>query len=131
VTAADRAEMARLRSRVVTLERELAEARRLATVAVLEQEDASSTTVVARIAALGIEHTPRLAWQAGAAAQAEWRRLHHEQPPKANTAKVSGTGAHCHARYPVEWADTLDRIIRGCAHGDARQCVLPLAEVLA
>jgi hypothetical protein len=118
-------EIERLRRKVAQLERKLAEARELATVSALEQEDDCTTTVVARIAALGFEQTPKLSWQAGSAAQAEWRRQHGSQPPKANTAKVNGHGAHCHARYPVEWRDTLDRIIRECVTGDPRQCVLP------
>ena len=92
---------------------------------VLDQEDATTTTVVARSHATGVEHTKKLAWNAGSAVRAEWEREYRCLPPKANTAKVSGRGSHCHARYPKAWAERIDAIIRGLAGGSTVQTSLP------
>lgn len=92
----------------------------------LHREDATTTTVVARIAALGFAHSNHLAWVAGAAAQRAWRRRCGRQPVKANTTKGRGHGAHCHARYPLSWRDELDAIVRACANDAPTQGVLAL-----
>jgi hypothetical protein len=76
-----------------------------------EQEDATSTTVVARIRALGVPNSKRLAWNVGAAVRRSWTKTYGTLPVKANTMKVSGTGSHCHARYPLAWALRIDQLI--------------------
>ena len=103
-----RAEVARLRDEVA----------RSTQVDALDREDATTTTVVARIHALGFAYSKHLAWTCGTAAQRAWRRRCGRQPPKANTTKGSGHGAHCHARYPLSWRAELDAIVAACA-GDA------------
>lgn len=96
--------------------------------AVHEHEDAGSTTVIARIAALGIAYSPRLAWRAGSAVRAVWERRHGELPPKANTRKRNGRGNHCHARYPLAMTAEIDAIIRETAGCAPTQPSLPLGE---
>ena len=108
-----RAELARLRSSAP-----------IDVLAVYDQEDAESTTVVARIAALGLTRSNALSWAAGAAVREEWLKTHKSLPPKANTAKSSGHGSHCHARYPLSWCARIDGIIRACAGNDPRQLSL-------
>jgi hypothetical protein len=76
-----------------------------------EQEDATSTTVVARIRALAVPNSKRLAWNVGAAVRRSWTKTYGTLPVKANTTKVSGTGSHCHARYPLSWAPRIDQLI--------------------
>lgn len=123
-----RDELAMLRAENVALRAEVARLRAMQPMLdVLDQEDADTTTVVARIHAVGVEHTKRLAWHAGSAVRAEWEREHHSLPPKANTAKVSGRGSHCHARYPRSWAERIDAIVRGLAGGSTVQTSLPFA----
>ena len=97
---------------------------RLDVLAVYEQEDATTTTVVARVRALGLQRTNALAWAAGAAVRQAWLSAHGSLPPKANTAKSTGTGSHCHARYPLSWRGRIDEIIRACAGDDPRQLSL-------
>lgn len=86
----------------------------------LPHQDTRTTTVIGRIAALGLfagdpEKRKRLAWEAGGIAQRAWRQRYGNQPPKHNTLKASGRGAHCHARYPMDWCKKLDEIIMLCA----------------
>ena len=86
----------------------------------LPHQDALTTTVIGRIAALGLfagepEKRKRLAWEAGGLAQKAWRQRYGTQPTKANTRKNAGPGYHCHARYPLDWCAKLDEIIMVCA----------------
>lgn len=97
---------------------------RLDVLAVYEQEDATTTTVVARVRALGLQRTNALTWAAGAAVRQAWLSALGSLPPKANTAKSTGTGSHCHARYPLAWRGRIDDIIRACAGNDPRQLSL-------
>ena len=54
-----------------------------------EQEDATSTTVVARIRALGVPGDKRLAWNVGAAVRRSWTKSYGTLPVKANRAHAS------------------------------------------
>jgi hypothetical protein len=86
----------------------------------LPHQDTLTTTVIGRIAALGLfagepEKRKRLAWEAGGLAQRAWRQRYGTQPPKHNTLKACGVGVHCHARYPMDWCQKLDEIIMLCA----------------
>lgn len=86
----------------------------------LPHQDAVTTTVIGRIAALGLfagepEKRKRLAWEAGGLAQKAWRARYGTQPTKQNTRKNAGPGYHCHARYPLDWCQRLDEIIMVCA----------------
>lgn len=86
----------------------------------LPHQDALTTTVIGRIAALGLfagepEKRKRLAWEAGGLAQKAWRQRYGTQPTKQNTRKNAGPGYHCHARYPLDWCQKLDEIIMVCA----------------
>jgi hypothetical protein len=92
--------------------------------AVYEQEDATTTTVAARVNALGLTRSNALTWAAGAAVRRAWLNAHGSLPPKANTAKSSGHGSHCHARYPTSWRERIDSIILACAGSDPRQLSL-------
>jgi hypothetical protein len=123
-----RDEVAQLRAENAALRAEVERLRAMQPmVDVLDQEDATTTTVVARIHATGVEHTKRLAWHAGSAVRAEWEREYRCLPPKANTAKVSGRGSHCHARYPRSWSDRIDAIVRSLAGDSTVQTSLPFA----
>ncbi len=122
-----RAENAALRDALASRDREIAHLRAVAGVSdVLLREDEHTTTVVARIAALGYASDKHLAWRCGSAAQAAWRRRNGTQPPKANTSKTRGGGNHCHARYPIAWRDELDRIIHATAGNAPSQGTLDL-----
>lgn len=85
------------------------------------QEDAVTTTVVARIRALGVPPSRGLAWRVGSDVRRAWEKEHGTLPLKANTAKVTGKGSHCHARYPLSWAPRIDAAI-------ARHSGLPTPE---
>lgn len=115
VSGEDACEATALRAEVARLRDEVA---RSTQVDALDREDATTTTVVARIHALGFAYSKHLAWTCGTAAQRAWRRRCGRQPMKANTTKGSGHGAHCHARYPISWRAELDAIVAACA-GDA------------
>lgn len=101
----------RLRVENQRLREENARLRAASPPSVHEKEDATSTTVVARIRALGVVNNKRLAWNIGAAVRRSWTKTHGTLPVKANTTKVSGTGSHCHARYPLSWAPRIDQLI--------------------
>ncbi len=98
----------------------------LAPLDVHEQEDSVTTTVVARIRALGIGSDRRLAWRVGAMVRDSWQKCYGQLPTKANTTKVSGTGSHCHARYPHAWAPRIDdMILHTCGDDGGTQGVFP------
>ena len=92
--------------------------------AVYEQEDDATTTVAARVSALGVRRSNALTWAAGATVRRAWLRAFGSLPPKANTSKTSGHGSHCHARYPTSWRGRIDEIVLACAGSDPRQLSL-------
>ena len=98
----------------------------------LPQEDEETTTVVARILALGVADgkdrmwRKRLAWSVGRAIEKAWFSEMRKPPTKANTVKSNGTGSHCHARYPVSWSKKIDDVIRLHAGCDTPQLSLAL-----
>lgn len=103
--------------------------RAMAPLDVHAQEDEGTTTVVARIKALGVRGGRKFAWRVGSVVRAAWEKQHGSLPVKANTAKVSGHGSHCHARYPLSWVPRIDAIVAFHAGTEGPQgCLtLPLA----
>ena len=92
--------------------------------AVYEQEDDATTTVAARVSALGVRRSNALTWAAGATVRRAWLRAFGSLPPQANTSKTSGHRSHCHARYPTSWRGRIDEIVLACAGSDPRQLSL-------
>lgn len=76
---------------------------------------ASNVTVIDRVVALGIEPEKHLTWAVGDAVRAKWEALTDSAPTKALRRKTSGTGSHCFAIYPEEFASEIDGIVETIA----------------